>query len=97
MAQLIHQTAYWSGTGFESGHEHHWYMNPIDNWEVNAVTAHPDLISFSAYIDVPTELMVKDVRSYISADGGRNLLFTVRNTGSNRVWGYRVNFSFVKP
>ena len=90
MANLSYWSGSWVGDGFDPGVEHYWWMGPIGYAEVIGVTAH-------AVQRLDRELMVKDVRTHVDDAGNRVLYITVRNTGTNNVPGYTVNYSFVDP
>ena len=91
MSQLSHHKFSWAGPGFTPGVEMGWWFGPVAVNEVVHVTATPT-------VENDNELLVKDfrVRRYLGLHGWR-FLFTVRNTGPNRINSYDVLFSVVKP
>ena len=91
MAQVSHHKFSWAGQNFTPGVEMGWWFGPVADNEVVHVTATPT-------VENDNELLVKDarVRRYLGLHGWR-FLFTVRNTGPNRIPSYVVLFSVVKP
>lgn len=89
MADLARHHFGWVGHGFAPGATHHWWFGPIAFGDVVHVTVHPVRLT-------DREAMVERVRTRVDAAGTRTLRFTVRNTGSNSINGYGLDFSIVR-
>ena len=91
MANVVHHKFSWAGPNFLPGTEMAWWFGPVAVNAVMHVTAIPT-------VENDNELLVKDarVRRYLGLHGWR-FLFTVRNTGPNRIASYNVLFSIVTP
>jgi len=72
----------------EGGVSHYWATTPANCGAVISVTAH-------AVSRLDREITVKDVRTHVDSAGHRGLYVTVRNTGSNNIAGYVLDFSYV--
>ena len=91
MAQVLHHKFSWAGPNFLPGTEMYWWFGPVEQNQVVHVTCIPTT-------ENDNELTVKDarVRRYLGLHGWR-FLFTVRNTGPNRIPSYALLYSVVKP
>ena len=90
MATVEYWAGSWVGDDFDPGVEHYWQTGLVSFEDAIGITAH-------AIARLDREIMVKDVRTHVDSVGNRVVLLTVRNTGTNNIPGYTVNYSFIKP
>jgi hypothetical protein len=90
MANVSYWSGSWVGDGFDPGVEHYWQWGLIDYAWVTSIMA-------QAVARLDREIMVKDVRTHVDEAGNRNVYLTIRNTGSNNIPGYTVNYATVSP
>ena len=83
----------WSGAGgLPPGGSHGWWMVGFKYGDALSVTAHPVTGNPNAPHRV---LTVENIRVDGTPNGGRTLLFTVRNVGGFSIPGYGVGISYI--
>jgi hypothetical protein len=95
MANLYYWSTSWvsaEGNDMAPGDSHWWWANPFNFGDAITLTAHPVTGNPN---DPHRILTVENIRIDGTPDGGRTLLFVVRNAGSTFIPGYIVGSSVV--
>jgi len=95
MATVTYWSASWvsmEGNDMAPGDEHGWSLAPVLPGEVYSVTAQPHTGDFT---QPHRTLSVDNIRVVGEPDGGRTLLFGVKNVGSSFIVAYEVDFGII--
>ena len=94
MAAVQYWSFSWVGDDMSPGEEHGWWVGPVGYTQVIAATAHA--IAGNPLAG-PRRLIVTSIETYASADGGRDVILTLRNSGAAAIPAYGVDMSFTTP